>query len=295
MFATTVLAGFVSAALAADPVAAVQEKYPAHRTSITTASGTVVCYTLPADAPPELRRAYKALEVAEREVLVSEAIQTLEREYVANERFLEALRTNYAAFYLRSPSTFSPRFYSLMPVTQPESSMKWAFTQNLNRSWAADRSLIALDRLALAHFQLQQVLDGIAHPDRPKPPPLPALRPAPAPAPPPAANVVRLGPGAMSRPQARQAEQAAAKDEAAAEARERAAREKELAAEAAYRASLPDDRDAARKAWLAAREEWEDARRAWDAARGRWQTARDRLDAAPVVHAPRAPQVRRTR
>jgi hypothetical protein len=288
------MAGFMSAALAADPVAAVQEKYPAHRTSITTTSGTIICYTLPADAPLELKLAYKTLEVAEREVLVTEALQTLEREYVANERFLEALRTNYAAFYLRSPNTFSPRFYSLMPVTQPESSMKWAFTQNLNRSWAADRALIALDRLALAHFQLQQVLDGIAHPDRPKPP-LPALRPAPAPVPPPAANVVKLGAGAMSRPQARQAEQAAAKEEATAEARERAAREKELAAEAAYRASLPDDRDAARKAWLAAREEWEEARRAWDAARDRWQTARDRLDAAPVVHAPRATQVRRTR
>jgi hypothetical protein len=288
----------MNAALAADPVAAVQQQYPVHRTTITGTSGTIVCYVLPPDAPLELKRAYKVLEVAEREVVVSESLQTLEREYVANERFLEALRTNYAAFYLRSPNTWGPRFFSFMPLTMPESTMKRAASMNLNRSWAADRALAAIDRLGLAHFQLQQVLDGLAHPDRPKqafPPMVPLDRVNIVAAPSPLNPVKAVTP----RDQARQAEQAAAKAESAAEERERAARAKDLAAEAAYRASLPDERDAARKAWLAAREEWEEARKAWDAARDKWQAARDKVNAspptAPVIRSQPVTQVRRTR
>lgn len=282
MFVTVACAGFVSAALAADPVAAVQQKYPVHRTTITSTTGTVVCYTLPADAPADLRRAYKALEVAEREVLVSEALQVLELEYVQNERRLETLRTYYAAWYLRSPNTFGPRFYSFMPLAAPESTMKRAVSLNVNRNWASERALAALDRLALAHFQLQQVLDDLAHPDRPRPPAPQANIAANVPAPAPAAPL----------DQARRAEQAAAADEALAEERERAARVRELAAEALYRASLPEDRVEARKAWIAAREEWEVARRAWDAARDKWQAARDRLDALQPPAGPRPPTVR---
>src|SRR5437763_6782463 len=111
MFAVMLGVGCFCGQLADDPVAAVQRRYPVHRTAVTSSSGTVVHYTLPADAPPELRLAYKVLEVAEREVLVSEALQLLELDYVNNERKLEGLRTAYAAWYLRSPNTQGPRFY----------------------------------------------------------------------------------------------------------------------------------------------------------------------------------------
>lgn len=287
MFATAVCAGFLCTALAADPVAAVQQRFPVVRTTITTATGSQVVYTLPADAPPELRRAYKGLEIAEREVLTSEALQKLELEVVNNERKLENLRTYYLTYYLQSPNTQGPQFYGIFPF-MPESSLRRAISWNVARPWAADRATLALDRLAFAQFQLQQVLNAIAHPGAPGQlaAPVPADNPAPL------ANPVNPVGGTAGQGPARQAEQAAAKAEALAEKRERAARQKDLEAEAQYRASLPEDRAATRQAWLDARAEWEQARRNWDAARKNWEAARDRLDSQPSV--PATPSARPT-
>jgi len=281
MFTSALCAGFLSTALAADPVAAVQQRFPVVRTTITTTAGSQVVYTLPADAPPDLRRAYKGLEIAEREVLTSEALQKLELEIVNNERKLENLRTYYQTWYLQSPNTQGPRFYGMLPISPRESVMRRAISMSAGRPWAADRAMLALDRLAFAQFQLQQVLNAIAHPGGD-----PGQLAAPADDPAPLANPVNPAGGlpAVQGP-ARQAEQAAAKAEALAEKRERAARQKDLAAEARYRASLPEDRAAARQAWLDTRAEWEQARRNWDAARTNWQAARDRLDSQPYVPA----------
>jgi hypothetical protein len=174
MFAT-----IVCAALTADPVADVQRRYPVHRVTVTSTAGPVVYYALPADAPPELRWAYKALEVAEREVLLSEALQLLELEYIQNERRLEALRTAYAVWYLQSPNTRGPQFYGFVPFTAPESAMKWAVTENLLRGGTTHRALAALDLLAWAQFQLRQVLEALAHPNRPRPAPVPGAGPPP--------------------------------------------------------------------------------------------------------------------
>src|SRR6185312_6525579 len=90
MFTAAACASLLGVALAADPVAELQARYPAYRITITTASGSSVYYRLAADAPPHLRRASKVLEIAERAVLVSDALQHLELEYVQNERRLEA-------------------------------------------------------------------------------------------------------------------------------------------------------------------------------------------------------------
>lgn len=283
MFTSALCAGFLSTALAADPVAAVQQRFPVVRTTITSAIGSQVVYTLPADAPPELRRAYKGLEIAEREVLTSESLQKLELEIVDNERKLEALRTYYLTYYLRSPNTQGPQFYGLLRM--PESSLRRAISWNVARPWAADRAMLALDRLGFAQFQLQQVLNAIAHPGGPGQFAAPAGVDNLVPVANPVGGVAVQGP-------ARQAEQAAAKAEALAEKRERVARQKELAAEAKYRASLPEDRAAARQAWLDTRAEWEQARRNWDAARKNWETARDRLDSQPAAPSTRPTTVR---
>ncbi|HMF14993.1 MAG TPA: hypothetical protein VKE94_21905, partial [Gemmataceae bacterium] len=83
-----------------DPVSVVQLQYPANRVTITTGSSRMIYYTLPQDAPIELRRAYKLVEVAEREVLITEALQLYRAEMVANERRLEALKTAKMASFL---------------------------------------------------------------------------------------------------------------------------------------------------------------------------------------------------
>src|SRR5262249_27983266 len=88
-----------------DPMVVVQLRYPAHRVTVTTASGYTVYYTLAQDVPIELRRAYKLLEVAEREVLITEALQLFRAEMVANERRLEAAKTARHASYLNQSSS----------------------------------------------------------------------------------------------------------------------------------------------------------------------------------------------
>lgn len=285
MFATPVCVGVMMAGVLSDPLLALQLRYPATRTTITTTTGTEVYYSLPFNAPAELKRAYKVLQVAEREVLVSETLQLLEKEYVQNERRLEALRTARTATYLTNTiyGNRGPLFYSSALLSPPEPALKWVLSGSLVQGTTVDRALVAIDRMTTAQYQLQQTLLNLAYPDRVKPPAaeVPAsapVEPQPNTVKPQTVRPVTAGAATPQSP-ARQAEQAAAREEQLAEQRERAARTKELEAEARYRASLPGEREAARKAWLKAREQWEQARRDWDAARERWQAVRDQLDA----------------
>jgi hypothetical protein len=266
------------AVILADPVSVIQLRYPAKRTTITTASGYTVVYTLAADAPAELQRAYKVLEIAEREVLITEALQMLRAELVANERRLESLRTARLAAYLTDTRS-GPQFIDFDPavVAPPESRLKFKLGNALAKDAKVERALLALERLADAHYRLHQTLIALAYPDR---------RPAAG-----TKLLVISEPVTKSavptttpnRPgsvvEAEKVEKATAEAELLAEERERDARLKERAADVRYRDSLPADRPAARAAWLKARDSWEEARRDWDAARQRWQTARDQLDA----------------
>jgi hypothetical protein len=273
-----------------DPVLQVQLRYPSHRTTITTASGYVVSYSVPLDTPPELWRAYKALEAAEREVLITEALQLLKLELVQNERRLEALRTARLAAYL-TDSRGGPQYAFVDPalIAPPESRLKFCVSEILASDAKIERGLAALDRFVEAHYQLRQTLIAIAYPDRR--PAVAAVCPvATAPAVP-AAAAVRM---ATALAEAERAEKAAADAETAAEERERNARQVEIAAEARYRDSLPADRAAIKAEWLKARDAWEQARREWDESRDQWKAARERLSTARSAIRPATPSVSST-
>jgi endonuclease/exonuclease/phosphatase family metal-dependent hydrolase len=278
------------AAFFADPVTVVQIRYPASRTTITTRSGFNVFYALPANSPLELRRAYKLLEIAERDVLVTDALQLLRLEYVQNERRLEALRTARLALYLsndiRGPQL---RYFDPSVLTPFPSRLKAGVSRGLTFDASVERAEIAIERFFAANQHLHEVLTAIAYPNQGKaarqPNPAPAAAaqaagPAPRPAVVPKVIPAPVRAAAPALLAAERAEKAAATLEAQAAERELNARQKERAAEASYRNSQPADRAAAREAWLALREEWEQARRDWDATREQWQTARDRLEAA---------------
>jgi hypothetical protein len=298
----------VLAALA-DPVTVVQLRYPAQRTTVTTGSGHVVYYTIAPDAPPELRRAYKVLELAEREVLITESLQLFRLEMVNNERRLEELRTIRMASYIAQTSSpilifdrdQNPVVDPSLMLVPPESTLKRGIGAALARDATIERAILALDRWVEAHYQLRVTIISLAYSDEatrpiakrigwPKDLPVPAAKstvsqsPAvnsiagtstkpPPPAAPPA-------PVSSKLEAAERAEKLAAAVELVAEERERTARAAERAADAAYRSAAPDDRSAAREAWVRARDEWEAARREWDAARAKWQTARDAVEAA---------------
>lgn len=259
-------------AVLVDPVLQVQLRYPTHRTTITTASGHVVAYSLPPDTPPELWRAYKVLEAAEREVLITEALQLLKLELVRNERRLEALRTTRLAAYL-TDSRAAPQCASFDAalIAPPESRLKYCVSEILASDARIERGLAALDRFVEAHYQLRLALIAVAYPDRR---PTFATKPA-APAP----AVAVAVPARFVLAAAEKAEKVAAAAELTAEGRESDARSKERSAEARYRDAPPADRAAARAAWLVARDAWEQARRDWDEAREKWQAARDQLGA----------------
>jgi hypothetical protein len=275
----SVLVGF------ADPTAVVQLRYPASRTTVTTASGYMVYYTLALDAPVELRRAYKVLEFAEREVLIAEALQLLRYEMVANERLLEGLRTARLASYLNQ--TASPPLLHVDPALTllvPESSLKSELGRLMAHDATIERAIAAVDRLSDAHYQLRQTLVLLAYPDAATRPAVrqpgkvettrastAAVAGAPSAPPAPAPNSAIAA--------ATRAEKAAADAELLAEERERNTRALERAAEARYRAATADDRTEARREWMFARDEWEKARREWDSVREKWQTARDTLEA----------------
>src|SRR5262245_51251955 len=137
------LAAFLCVTVVGDPVVAAQLRYPVSRTTITMTSGSVVYYSIPRNAPPELWRAYKVLELAERDVAVTEALQLLRLEYVQNERRLESLRTNAAALaYMNAPGTAGPFFYGGGPPAPPESSLKVFMSEGLARDATFERSLL---------------------------------------------------------------------------------------------------------------------------------------------------------
>ena len=154
-----------------DPVVAAQLRYPVSRITVHTTSGSVVYYFVPRDAPPALWRAYKVLELAERDVIVTDSLQLLRLEYVQNERRLEGLRTNAAALaYMNVPGNPGPSFRGGLPAA-PESSLKVFMSEGLARDATFERSLLAIDRLAEARYEVQLAWLRIAYPDRKWPAP----------------------------------------------------------------------------------------------------------------------------
>jgi hypothetical protein len=302
----------VIAAGFADPVLVVQLRYPASRITITTASQHQVYYTLSRDAPIELRRAYKLLEVAEREVLITEALQLFRAEMVANERKLEALKTARHASYLdQSSSPFrtltqeassyrdrTGRLFSsqtlihvdpTLTMLVPESTLKKAVGVGLAYDAQVERAVAAINRMAEAQYQLRLTLVDLAYPDtsdRPvvqKPGKIEVTRdrPDPVPNPPQAARPAPVTPAARTAlDEAVRLERVAAAAEVLAADRAQQAQATERAAAAAYRAAAPDDQARTRAAWVSARDEWELARLDWADARENLLSARHQLQAA---------------
>lgn len=277
------------AAVLADPVLQVQVRFPAARTTITTASGATVTYSLATDAPPELRRAYKMLEIAEREVFLTEALQLFEAELLANARRLETLRTARTVAYLTDLRT--PRRHAFIDpglIGSPELSLKAELSRLLaadGGKTAADRALAALDRLDVAHAHLRKTMTAVVYPNRV---PFPAVPEQLAPGRPPARPAVPPVPVPATVAAAERAERLAARAEAAAEKFERETREKERMAEVRYRESTPEGREARRVDWVEAWRAWDGARRQWEAARDRWKVARDNLRAVEAATRPAA-------
>jgi hypothetical protein len=275
MFTAAACASFLSVAFAADPVAEFQARYPAYRITITTASGSSVYYRVAADAPPQLRRAYKVLEVAEREVLVSDALQHLELEYVQNERRLETLRTAFIESYLSHmmyPSNArGPSFNSRLLLSPPTSAFKWAMAADIGNSPMADRAIRAIDRLTSAEFQLQQTLLDLAFPGRPKAAaPVALAEPSAAGSDHPAESVQEI-------------EQAAARAMSLAAERERAAQARDLAAQKRYYSAPRAGREAAHQTWTEARNEWARAHRESSEARKQWMAAHNPVAKSPIT------------
>jgi hypothetical protein len=177
----------IGLALADDPAAAAQRRYPVQTIRITTSSGSFTYYYLPADAPPELRRAYQMLEIAEREADLTERVQRLKAQYVEHEGRLDAARTNrqlfelesfrnnYSSGYRRSsgyrgvqgpgwgyPSSFS--YYST------PSSLQVNLSGVIAASGVPERAMQSVDRLAKAQLDLRQTLLDLAAREHAAPP-----------------------------------------------------------------------------------------------------------------------------
>jgi hypothetical protein len=293
----------------ADPVMVVQLRYPAHRIAIVTGSSYQVYYSLPQDAPIELRRAYKILEAAERDVLLTEALQLFKAEMVANERRLEALRTARLAEFLTNTAARNKELMYIDPALNAlaESQFKVELGRELAYDSRVERAIGAIERLTDAQLQLRQAVLAIAFPnaaDRPvvekgpgievvrigKNQPVAAVVAPVAAANRPAAGQPAAAPRALTPVEmATRAEEVAAAAELRAELRERNARANERAADAYYRDCEPEERAEARAVWVQARDEWQKAKRDWDDARTKWQTARDRLEAVRAAASKAAP------
>ncbi|MCE9568351.1 MAG: hypothetical protein K8U57_40640 [Planctomycetes bacterium] len=190
MFALVLCVFTATAQVANDPVVAIQAKYPVTRVTLTTNLGTNIYYTIPLNAPPELRRAVKIVELAERDVLISEGLQQLKLEIVKNERKLEALRTNFLAAGLQpspgngfgnaGPGSRSGRYYMATPPYLPESSLRTFLSANLAMEASTERALRALDNLANAQYQLHRVWIDLAFPERKAQDKAAAVAPVPA-------------------------------------------------------------------------------------------------------------------
>lgn len=185
--------------VADDPTAAVQRRYPVRTVRITTASGTFNYYYLPSDAPPELQRAYRMLEVAEREVGLVDRVQRLKAEYVEREGRLDAARTNRQMFELESfRGSYSSNSYGrgyrgyggyggyrgsrgtqgpgwgypsgAYYYTQP-SPLKTQLSGVIAASGVPERAMQTIDRLAQAQLELRKTLLDLAAREPTPPPP----------------------------------------------------------------------------------------------------------------------------
>lgn len=149
---------------AQDPTADVQRRYPVRTIRITSASGTVNCYVLSADAPPELRKAYQVLESAEREANLADNVQQLKAEYLANERRLEAARTYRQLQSLYPAGGIPPRgavqgrgFYSYPAGSAPlESSLKTTLSGTIAQAGTPEGAVRAAERLEQARLDLRK-------------------------------------------------------------------------------------------------------------------------------------------
>ena len=188
--------------VADDPTTAVQRRYPVRTVRITTASGTFNYYYLPSDAPPELQRAYRMLEVAEREVGLVDRVQRLKAEYVEREGRLDAARTNRQMFELESFRGSSSNFYGrgyrgyggyggggyrgtqgpgwgypsgAYYYTQP-SPLKTQLSGVIAASGVPERAMQTIDRLTQAQLDLRKTLLDLAAREQSPPPPPPGGR-----------------------------------------------------------------------------------------------------------------------
>ena len=312
-----ILCGFVvTGQVATDPVVAVQLRYPVSRVTLTTTSGSNVFYTLPQNAPIELRRAVKVLEYAERDVILTETLNILRLEYVQNERRLEAARTAASLNYMQNPigggnSGCGPTFYA-MPPQPPESTLKKYISLTLVREASTERALAALDRLADAQYKLHLTWVALAYPDRKPPgvagaqPPAPpadaAIQPAavpadpgkvlavvPAVAPPAPVKVPGRSPSFQEVTEALNANAETLKaarrqaDELANEVNEARKRDftanvKEIEARLRYqRATIADEKAEAKREWEAATKAHDEARAEWEAVGQKWKAACERV------------------
>ena len=174
MLTFTVLACLV---VADDPVAAAQRRYPVAPVRITSASGSFTYYTLPADAPPDLRRAYRMLEIAERETALTDRLERLKAEYVEREGRLDAAIANRQLFELESFRTVNRPYrgiqgpgygypgwyysYSYPYYTRP-SALKSNLSGVIAASATTEKAMLAADRLAQAQLDLRKTLLDIA-------------------------------------------------------------------------------------------------------------------------------------
>jgi len=176
MFALVMCVFSATSQVANDPVVAIQAKYPVRRVTMTTNHGTTIHYQIPLDAPPELWRAVKVVELAERDVLITEGLHQLKLEIVQNERKLEALRTNFLAAGLQpapgngfgnaGPGSMSGRYFMHTPPCVPESSLRLFMSANLAMEASTERALLALDNLLNAQHRLHRVWTDLAFPER---------------------------------------------------------------------------------------------------------------------------------
>ena len=166
---------FVCLTVADDPAAAVQRRYPVTTIRITTASGTFTYYTLPDDTPPELRRAYRMVEIAEREVSLTERLERLKAQYVEHESRLDAAITNRQIFELESfrggyrpyrgiqgPGYGYPAWYYGDPYYYRPSPLKRNISGVIAASAMPDNAVRAADQLALAQLNLRKTLLDLA-------------------------------------------------------------------------------------------------------------------------------------
>ncbi|HSQ58022.1 MAG TPA: hypothetical protein VLM40_20020 [Gemmata sp.] len=290
------------AAFANNPLVAVQRQYPVSRLTITSPTASIVYYNLPRDAPPELRRAYKVLEIAERDVLLTEGLQLFKLEILHNERQLEALRTSAlttAYLSVNNPGYNSGPFFYGMPCYQGESTLRQYLAGSLGADASTERALLALDRLVDAQYLVHRTWAALAFPNMkfPEPQPRPIVPQPPAPVPmagafargrlqpsfpqylPPARQpqvvYTHVTPTLLSS--AQKAVEEADRAERDGANRSRVAYLHSIDANTRYRYALPEEQATARRERDEAIATYNRVRNEWTAARQRSRAAHDRV------------------